>query len=149
MENLFNQPAYGKIKKRLDRLNVSHTPLWGKMNVTQMLQHCTRTFGFALATKPAPRHWLGLMAGWMFKKSLYDDKPWKKGLPTAPHLRVTDTGNFEEEKQLLSNTIDEFYNRGPEKAGMFTHPVFGNFTKEQWGMMCYKHLDHHFRQFGV
>ncbi len=29
------------------------------------------------------------------------------------------------------------------------HPVFGKFTKEQYGKMNYKHLDHHLTQFGV
>lgn len=29
------------------------------------------------------------------------------------------------------------------------HPVFGDFTKDQWGIMQWKHLNHHFEQFGV
>ena len=29
------------------------------------------------------------------------------------------------------------------------HPAFGKLSKEQWGKMQYKHLDHHLRQFGV
>jgi hypothetical protein len=28
-------------------------------------------------------------------------------------------------------------------------PGFGYFTKQQWGQMQYKHLDHHLRQFEV
>lgn len=29
------------------------------------------------------------------------------------------------------------------------HPFFGKMTGEDWGHLMYKHLDHHFRQFGV
>ncbi|MGB5666410.1 MAG: DUF1569 domain-containing protein, partial [Maribacter sp.] len=29
------------------------------------------------------------------------------------------------------------------------HPLFGEFTVEQWGQMEFKHLDHHLKQFGV
>lgn len=149
MENLFNPNTCHLIKERLHKLEVHSVPLWGKMDVAQMLQHCTRTFGYALATSAPPKHLIGYLVGWMFKKSLYNNTLWKHGLPTAPHLRVTGSLSFEGEKKRLSETIDEFFNRGPERAGMFTHPFFGNFTKEQWGMMCFKHLDHHFRQFGV
>lgn len=149
MESLFDKNTYNSIKARLNKLDSDSTQLWGKMDVAQMLQHCTRTFGYALATNAAPRSLFGVLVGWMFKKSLYNNRLWKQGLPTAPHLRVAEPLNVNAEKKRLNETIDEFFNRGPEKTGMFTHPVFGNFTKDQWGMMCFKHLDHHFRQFGV
>ena len=29
------------------------------------------------------------------------------------------------------------------------HPFFGTLTGKQWGETQYKHVDHHFRQFGV
>lgn len=149
MENLYQPETYKSIRQRLQSLKNSAQPIWGKMSVAQMLQHCTRTFGYALATKPQPRSILGLLVGWAVKKQLYEEKPWKKGLPTAPQLRVSDSLDFDLEKNKLLETLDEFYNRGPEKTGMFPHPMFGKFTKAQWGMMSYKHLDHHFRQFGV
>lgn len=149
MDNLFNPETYQSIKGRLQLLTETSQPKWGKMTVAQMLQHCNRTFDYALSSEPHPRTFLGLLIGWAVKKQLYDDKPWKQGLPTASRLRVTDSLNFDQEKILLNSTLDAFFTRGPEKVGVFPHPVFGKFTKEQWGMMNYKHLDHHFRQFGV
>jgi len=29
------------------------------------------------------------------------------------------------------------------------HPSFGLLTPEEWGIVCWKHLDLHFRQFGI
>jgi hypothetical protein len=29
------------------------------------------------------------------------------------------------------------------------HPAFGPLDPQEWGKVCWKHLDHHFRQFGV
>ncbi len=30
-----------------------------------------------------------------------------------------------------------------------THPFFGSMTRSSWGVLGYKHFDHHLRQFGV
>ncbi len=149
MESLYDTNTYERINSRLSRLNPASRPTWGKMDVGQMLQHCSRTFKFALSDKPTPRSLMGILMGWAFKKQLYNETAWKQGLPTAPQLRVTDKRNFDEELKNLQKNITEFYTRGPGKTGMFPHPMFGRFTKEQWGQMMYKHLDHHFRQFGV
>ena len=29
------------------------------------------------------------------------------------------------------------------------HPFFGPMTDEEWGILIHKHLEHHFRQFGL
>ncbi|MEK7381556.1 MAG: DUF1569 domain-containing protein [Gemmatimonadota bacterium] len=32
---------------------------------------------------------------------------------------------------------------------MAPHPAFGSMTKSSWGILAYKHIDHHLRQFGA
>lgn len=34
-----------------------------------------------------------------------------------------------------------------EAAG--DHPIFGRMSVRDWGVLLYKHTDHHFRQFGI
>ena len=92
---------------------------------------------------------IGLLIGWAFKKKLYNEDPWKKNLPTAPNFIIKDERDFETEKLELSDLVSKFHHGGPEKVGLFPHPMFGSFTHEQWGQAMYKHLDHHFIQFGV
>jgi hypothetical protein len=29
------------------------------------------------------------------------------------------------------------------------HPAFGRMSHRAWGVLGYRHLDHHFRQFGI
>jgi hypothetical protein len=29
------------------------------------------------------------------------------------------------------------------------HPAFGQLSRKDWGVLVYKHIDHHLRQFGV
>ena len=149
MQSLFDVTTYNSIKERMNKLTPSSAALWGKMDVAQMLTHCQRAFAVPLSDKKMPRMLLGILVGWAIKSKLYNDEPWKKNLPTSPAFKVTDAREFEVEKQKLSQLIDKFYSAGPTGVGKFPHPVFGSFTKEQWGQAMFKHIDHHLQQFGV
>lgn len=149
MKNLFDKETYSEITNRINSLTPEAQRAWGKMNVAQMLAHCKEAFRVPLSDKKMPRMFIGLLIGWIFKKKLYNEEPWKKNLPTAPNFIIKNERDFEKEKQELSAMINQFHNGGPGKVGLFPHPMFGSFTSEQWGMAMYKHLDHHLRQFGV
>ena len=56
--------------------------------------------------------------------------------------------NFNDEKNHLIALINKAHVLQNEVDGK-KHPVFGEFTAEQWGKMQYKHLNHHFSQFGI
>ena len=47
--------------------------------------------------------------GFFFKKSLYDDKPWRHGLPTAKGLKVTDDKDFDQERDVLLGLVKDFH----------------------------------------
>lgn len=149
MLSLFEKSVHQEVIHRLQSLNASAQPQWGKMNVSQMLAHCNKAFEVPLSERPLPRMWLGYLVGWMVKTSLYNDDPWKKNLPTAPSFVIKVECDFETEKIRLQVLINEFYSKGPDRAGLYPHPMFGKFTSTQWGQAMYKHVDHHLRQFGV
>lgn len=149
MKNLFDKNTYTEITNRIYALTPESERKWGKMNVSQMLAHCKEAFRVPLSDKKMPRSFMGLLIGWMIKNKLHNDDPWKKNLPTAPQFIIKDERDFEKEKQELISLIDQFHNKGPEKVGLFPHPMFGAFTKEQWGKSMYKHLDHHLQQFNA
>ena len=149
MQNLFERHVYKEVLERIDKLSHHSIRNWGKMEVAQMLAHCKAAFAVPLSDKPMRRSILGLVVGWAVKSQLYNDKPWKHNLPTAPNFVIKDKRSFDIEKEALLGLIHTFYKRGPEQTGLYPHPMFGTFTKEQWGWSMYKHLDHHLRQFGV
>ncbi|MFZ1785274.1 MAG: DUF1569 domain-containing protein [Ferruginibacter sp.] len=149
MKNLFNNEPYTEITNRINNLSSETQHQWGKMNVAQMLAHCKEAFKVPLSEVKMPRLFIGLLIGWAFKKKLYNGEPWKKNLPTAPDFIIKDERDFEKEKQELVDMINRFHNAGPEKIGLYPHPMFGTLTPEQWGQSMYKHLDHHLMQFGV
>ncbi|MFC0604719.1 DUF1569 domain-containing protein [Winogradskyella pulchriflava] len=147
MKSIFEEKAYNEIKTRLNNLNENSQANWGKMNVGQMAWHCQGPFNIILGKND-----YGMKPNWFakvfFKKSLYNDKKWSKGLPTAKFLKTKENKDFNTEIATLKALIDETYSY-KEKTEWEPHPAFGYFTKQQWGQMQYKHLDHHFRQFGV
>ena len=147
MKSLLEQTVYQEIKSRMAKLTEKSERQWGKMSVGQMAWHCQYPLKLAIKNKEnnSKGNWL---IKTFFKKSLYNDKPWRKNLPTAPQLKAKEPKDFTAEFNELSKLVDEFKNL-QDRDTWYPHPTFGDFTKEQWGQMQYKHLDHHLTQFGV
>jgi len=149
MKNLFDSAPYNEVVERMNKLSPASAAQWGKMNVAQMLAHCKEAFKVPLSEKKIPRAFAGRVIGWLIKKKLYNDSPWKQNLPTAPNFIIRDERDYDHEKQQLMELVNRFYKAGPNGISKYPHPFFGKFTPEQWGMSMYKHLDHHLQQFGV
>ncbi len=147
MKTLFDTNAFAEIENRLANIASDTPQQWGKMDAAQMLHHCQGPLNIMLGIN----HY-GMKPNWLakvfFKKSLYNDKPWSKNLPTAKALRVKEQKNFDKELATLKELMNQL-NAQREKETWDPHPGFGHFTKDQWGQMQYKHLDHHLRQFGL
>lgn len=147
--NLFEKDAYDSILQRLNSLTPDAPRQWGKMSVSQMLAHLKVAFRVPLHETALPRMFLGRLIGGLFKSQLYNEKPYGKGLPTAPDFIIKNEPAFEQERAALIALITEFYTKGPTKVGQHPHPFFGKLTPEQWGLSMWKHLDHHLKQFGA
>ncbi|MFY0713876.1 DUF1569 domain-containing protein [Seonamhaeicola sp. NFXS20] len=150
MKSLFEPEAHKEILNRLKKLKVTTKPQWGSMNASKMVKHCHGPIEVAMGKTELNAN-LGFMKKLvfkLFKSSLYNDKPWKQGIPTAPEYVVRDNPNFKVEKEQLITLINEFHSL-KNKTDWIDHPLFGKLTTEQWGQAQYKHLDHHLKQFGV
>ncbi|QNJ98018.1 DUF1569 domain-containing protein [Constantimarinum furrinae] len=147
MKSLLEPEAHSEIKKRLQNLSENTERKWGKMTAAQMAKHCQGPLEIMLGhdnfdLKP---NWFAKV---FFKGAMYSDKLWRKNLPTIPRFKITEEHDLTTEKTKLESLLDELGTQ-LNKEGWGTHPAFGKFTDEQWGKMQYKHLDHHFRQFGI
>ena len=147
MKSLFDESAYKEIQERLQKLSSESKPLWGRMSAGQMAWHCQKPLKLAIKNNASDTRSNPLIR-WLFKRSMYSEKPWRKNLPTPPSFKATEPKDFEEEFPKLMHLVDEFYALRSREAWN-PHPVFGAFTKQQWGQMQFKHLDHHLRQFDV
>ncbi len=149
MKSLFESSTKEEVFQRIDKLNTTSTPVWGKMNSSQMFAHCTAATQYACGDYPGKQIFIGKIIGTFLKPVFYNEKPFGKNSPTAPHFTITDQRDFEKEKKLLKETVARFSDGGPSKVTRSPHMFFGKLTPEQWGIGMYKHMDHHLRQFGV
>ena len=151
MKSIFDPETKQEITLRLNNLSPDKKALWGKMNVTEMLSHCKKPIEVSLEEKTIKKPNIVMR---IFLKiispSLYNNKPWKQGLPTAKeYIESIDNDLFESEKNKLNFKIEQISQSKAFFEPSRVHPYFGKFTSEQWGKSIYKHLDHHFKQFGV
>jgi hypothetical protein len=149
MKTILNETDKNEILRRIEKLSPESKALWGKMNVSQMLAHCSEATKLAsgeIKTKFAPIQFLGQF----FKKTfITGGKPFNRNSPTSPELKIADTKEFAKEKATFITFINKAYANGKEGFKSDRHPFFGKMTKEEWSILGYKHADHHLRQFGV
>ncbi|MFS0881829.1 DUF1569 domain-containing protein [Metabacillus niabensis] len=149
MNSIFASKHKDEILNRIDSLSANSQPIWGKMDVAQMLSHCSSFQDIAMGYSFPKRGWLGIVVGGFAKPIFYNDKPAPKNMSTIPAILIADKREFEIEREKLKQKIITLQKNGPEKCTSHPHPFFGKLTPEQWGKGIYKHLDHHLRQFGV
>jgi Protein of unknown function (DUF1569) len=151
VKNLFDATVVHEVKTRLGQLGPRSERRWGKMALPQMLAHCSTSMQWAVGEKVPEK--LALPArvmGRLVKPLVFrNEDPLRKNAPTAKSLIVTDERDLDEERDRLSSLIDIFAARGAAGCTRNAHSFFGRMTPEEWAILMYKHLDHHFRQFGV
>src|SRR4051794_38285704 len=149
MESLFQSTVADEILNRLEKLQAGTKPLWGKMNVSQMLAHCKMPLEVALGKKESKKSLMGVIFGKIGKRQMLKPEPFKKNLPTDSRFIIKYTPDFSKEKQELISLIKQFSLADSNEIAARAHPFFGKKNAEEWGWLQYKHLDHHLRQFGL
>ena len=149
MKSLFSADVRQEIVRRLDALQAGSTRHWGKMDPAQALAHCTTAMEMATGDLPRKQVLIGRLLGPFLKSMLLGEKPFAKNGPTDPAFIVSDPRDFAKEKSRLVATVTRFCEKGPGAVDGSVHSFLGPLTGDEWGVMMYKHLDHHLRQFGT
>jgi hypothetical protein len=149
MKTLYDKTVCQELLDRIDCLTIESKPIWGKMNVMQMMAHCAAGLDMASGKLNIEMLLIGKLLG-RFLKPIYSNKaPFKKNSPTAKELIKANASDFEKEKSNLKLLLISFSEGGLEKCTTHPHPFFGKLKAEDWGIGIYKHTDHHLRQFSV
>lgn len=149
MANIFEKQANQSLVERLEKLHAETQPQWGKMNAAQVVLHCQKPLDVADGKLVLKRSLIGFLFGKMAKNDFLKRAEFKKNLPTAPEFKITVSPEFEKEKQVLLELIRKFGTMGPKVLVNKKHPFFGTMNDDEWGILQYKHLDHHLNQFGL
>jgi hypothetical protein len=149
MKNLFQQEAVDDVLSRLDKLQPASLRQWGKMDVGQMMAHCSAALDMASGRLNPPRMLIGRLIGPFIRPIYTNDKPFSKNNPTDKQLVVSDQRDFLHEQEQLKQKVRQFHEGGEAQCTRHPHPFFGALTPQDWSRGMYKHLDHHLRQFGA
>jgi hypothetical protein len=150
LPNIFTKSVADGVIQRINNLTPTTQGQWGKMAVAQMLAHCCVTYEMLFEDKhPKPNGFVKFMLKMFVKNPLVNEAPYKKNSRTAPAFLITDTRDFETEKNRLINFIKKTQELGEAHFDGKESHSFGNLTKTEWNNLFYKHLGHHLTQFGV
>jgi hypothetical protein len=150
MKTLFEKETCDELFARLGSLTPECERQWGKMTLSQMMEHTARVLEMATSEdQPMKQRFIGKTLGWIFKKGFLGEKPFGRNAPTGPEYVIKDEPEVEPTRERLTGMITKFHSLGPARLDGNVHPFFGKLTGKQWGETQYKHVDHHLRQFGV
>jgi len=151
LPNIFDKQVADSLLIRIQKLTMDTKPLWGKMQVGQMLAHANVTYGYVYEPelyKPTPAL-LKIILKLFVKKTVVDETPYKKNSQTGPDFKINDDKIFKKERDRLVGFVLKTQALGADHfEGKRSHS-FGKLTATEWNNMFYKHIDHHLRQFGM
>ena len=133
MRSLFEPEAVQEVMRRIEQLKPSSQRRWGKMDVTQMMAHCSAALEMASGKFVAKRTLLGRIIGPRIRHVLTDVELAQALLQPLLFVREIPAAD-----------------RGDESGcAKHPHPFFGNITPLEWSTGMYKRIDHHLKQFEV
>lgn len=128
------------------------TPVFGKMNVHQMIEHMSYAFRQATGLIPLTPHHDASTTEKMYQ-FMMSDKPFKDNtpnpyLPDMPPPPVT--ASVRVAIQQLQHDIDKFIDVFVQQPELrVQNPFFGNLNFNEWQHLLFKHAQHHLRQFNA
>ena len=148
MRSILNEGDRTAITNRMRSLSVSSTRRWGSMDLVSMLRHLQLSARMTLGELDVPSVNKRAFQVFPLKHLILYVLPFPKGAPTAPKLKPDSATSLEEERAALLDLLERI-GTGPREGMGPAHPLFGPLSWCEWGVVTYKHADHHLKQFGA
>jgi hypothetical protein len=148
MRSLLDASARDAVLRRIGTLRDDGRPLWGRMSAGEMVCHLSQALEQALGeSNPGPPK--GPFKSFPINWLMIHAVPWPKGKAQSPRAFLTQRpASWDADVGKLRSLIERF---GARRASEPWPPsiVFGKLSGRSYGVLFYKHIDHHLRQFGV
>ncbi|HOX25605.1 MAG TPA: DUF1569 domain-containing protein [Candidatus Krumholzibacteria bacterium] len=132
------------LRDRLRRLRPDAGAAWGTLDAPRMLCHVADQMRVALGDAPSrPVH--TFVTRTLVKSLVVNTplKPPRAKIRTAPEMLTSKPTSWDADLAACLELVERV-GRGLANA---VHPTFGPLSPAEWGRLCWKHLDHHLRQF--
>jgi hypothetical protein len=147
MKSIWQDEATRELSERVGALASDRKGEWGRFTAPKMICHLADSLRMAMgdlkvATKRLPIRYPPL------KQLIIYVAPFPKGAPTAPELLGREPREWAHDvadvQTLLARAAAvDSTDQWPE------HPAFGPLSRRAWGVLIYRHMDHHLKQFGA
>ncbi|MDX1428780.1 MAG: hypothetical protein R3282_00775 [Rhodothermales bacterium] len=145
--SIFDAADRRSLRRRVSSLRPESERKWGTMGVHQAVAHMADQIrmGLGLIEMTAPK---GLFRFAPARYLIIHVLPWPEGKAQGPpEAFTTRPAEFQVDLEQLHELIDAIGGRNPAEDWP-VHSIFGPMTGHDWGVLTYRHLDHHLRQFG-
>jgi hypothetical protein len=147
VRTLFAPDARADIVARLRQFTPDRPRQWGQLTAPKALAHLGDQLRMAFGDI-APRPPRGPIRFWPMNYLLIHLLPWPKGRAKGPAEAFQSPPQAWADDQAAVIRLVERFAAADQDASWPTHSLFGRMRGRDWGVLCYKHLDHHLRQFG-
>jgi hypothetical protein len=146
MHTIFDRSDRQQLLARLRQLSPDRAPRWGRMTAPQMLAHLGDQMRLTLRERPCAPMPSPLRLPILHHAVLYW-LPWPQGkIQGPPEAFMTTPTTWATDLATVEGKVERLATQGP--AGTWPdHPLFGRMSSRDWGVFCYRHFDHHLRQF--
>jgi hypothetical protein len=147
MPTMFDADTRRHFQQRIESLTPQARRRWGRLTPSEMVCHVSDQLRMALGeipTKPVP----SLMRYAPIKRLVIGPLPWPHGAKGAAETFTTRPVDWEQDVALLGELLERFGARGAQETWP-DHPLFGQMSRDLWGRLTCKHLNHHLRQFSA
>jgi oxepin-CoA hydrolase/3-oxo-5,6-dehydrosuberyl-CoA semialdehyde dehydrogenase len=146
------ETLYNQLPEILNSIQGNESPEWGSMHLIQMLKHVTTGFETSLSYQEfeivTPEEKVAA-----FQRFLMSDKPLVRNakIPHSYHkISEPDHLELKEVKERFLDQLRLLKKEMDENAEYWSvHPDFGRLDADQTAQLHYKHIRHHFIQFGI
>lgn len=149
MKTIRDAAVLAGLVRRIERVTVTQSRVWGTMNAQQMLVHLGDGAEAALARRPftAPDRKGSSVLKWV---ALTLPLPWPRGIRSGadPASRELPAETFPADRDRAVGTLRDLA-AAPENTLAARHPIFGLMSRSDWLRWAFLHTDHHLRQFGL
>jgi hypothetical protein len=147
MRSIWQEDARRELNDRVAALAWDGRAAWGKFTAPKMVCHLADSLRMAMGElKVAPKRLPIRYAP--LKQFIIYVAPFPKGVPTAPELLTREprewTRDVADVQELLARA-----GQARTTDGWPEHPAFGKLSTRAWGVLIYRHMDHHLKQFGA
>ena len=147
MKSIWQDEARRELTDRIGAVTADRRAEWGTFSAPKMVCHLADSLKMAMGDLKVAPKWLPIRFT-PLKQLIIFAAPFPKGTPTAPELLVRQPREWASD---VSEVQDLLARAGSARTtdAWPAHPAFGKLSKRAWGVLIYRHMDHHLRQFGA